>query len=131
MSKIRYELFGSNAEISAFSSDDSGKLTMFFPDIRDGFLSLDGMAVRISDGVAVIDMRYVSDCEFRPTLIQENEKIDLPPLKKVGRCVQICAPGTDYIHALSLRERKLSKRVDALEREIAHIRESIYGKTIL
>ena len=131
MSRVKYEFFGTDAEISAFTADGDGRLTLCFPAGTEGYLSIDGVVVRITDAMAHLDLRYVSDGEFRPILVLGHGRISLPPLKKAGKHVMICDPGADYIRDLSLRERRLSERVSELEDELRRIRESIYGRTIL
>ena len=131
MSKVKYEFFGTDAEISAFTPDGDGRLTLCFPAGTEGYLSIDGVVVKITDATAHLDLRYVSDGEFRPILVLRHGRISLPTLKKAGKHVKICDPTPDYIRELSLRERRLSERVSELEAELCRIHESIYGRTIL
>ena len=131
MSRIKYEFFGEDAEISALSESGDGRLTLCFPEGTDGYISIDDTVVKITNSTALVDLKYVDDGEFRPILVAERCRISLPPLKKAGKTVSACAPDSDYIRSLSLRERRLEKRVCELADEIHRLRTSVYGSKIL
>ena len=111
MSKIKYEFFGTDAEIASFSGNNDGRLSLCFPTGTIGYVTIDGVVIKVTDGTASVDLRYVSDGELRPILVTEHSRISLPPLKKAGKCVALCDPDADHIRALSLRERRLETRL--------------------
>lgn len=131
MSKIKYEIFDGNAEVTSFVCENDNKLEFVFPASCEGFLSIDGVVVRVSSGIGEFDIRYVSDGEFTPYLVMPHGRIALPKIKKSGRRISLCECSSEYIRGISLREYLLAERVKALEVEIERLKRCIYGTKIL
>ncbi len=130
MSKIRYEIFGNDAEILEFTSDDESRLELLFSEKYEGLLSIDGIAARVSEGKCSFDMRLIDAGCFTPVLITKNKVIKLPEIKKSGKRVSLSECSDDYTRSISLRERRLSSRVAALEKELGLILSRLNTTTI-
>ena len=130
MSKIKYELFGGECEAVGYESDGTGVLDLKLPEECDGFISLDGVAVRLCRGEARVDLRYVSDGEHVPHVILRSGRIALPKIKKCGNSIALAECDADFIRRTSIRERRLAARVNALEEEIELLKKRIYGTKI-
>ncbi len=131
MSRIRYEIFGTVAEVISFDPKPDTMLEIILPKDADGFLSIDGVVVRLNLGIAHYDLRYISDGEHTPHLILGGGRITLPKIKKCGKLISLCECDADYIRSTSIRERRLSRRVAELEEEIEKLKACIYGTKIL
>ena len=130
MSEIRYEIFDTEAEVTGFSTDDTRELTFRIDGCADGFISLDGVAARLKEGVARIDKRLVSDGEIAPILILKDSRITLPRIKKAGVRITLARCDEEYLRAVSLRAHRLTRRISELERTIESLCERVYGTTV-
>lgn len=131
MSKIKYEIFDGECEAIKSEQDASDMLELVFSESLDGFVSLDGVVVRLTDGKARVDLRYVSDGEYTPHVILKNARLTLPKIKKLGRHIALTECDAEYARRTSIRERRLNRRVSELERELELIKACIYGTKIL
>ena len=131
MSRIKYEFFDGTAEVVSFNITGDNTITFIFPDSTEGFLSIDGVVVKVSAGIGEFDMRYVADGEFVPYLVMKHGRIALPKIRKAGRLLSLAECDSDYIRSISLREHLLAERVKALEVEIEALKKCIYGTKIL
>lgn len=131
MSKIKYEIFDGECEALKHEQDASDILELVFSEQLDGFISLDGVVVRLTDGRARVDLRYVSDGEYTPYVILKNARLALPKIKKLGRHITLTECDADYARRTSIRERRLSRRVSELEKEIEQLKACIYGTKII
>jgi hypothetical protein len=131
MSKIKYELFDTEAEIVSFEKNSDPTLDILLPADCDGFISIDGVVVRLNQGAASYDLRYIADGEHVPHLVLRRGRILLPKIKKCGRLISLPDCDSEYIRSTSIRERRLAARVNALEEEIELLKKCIYGTKIL
>ena len=125
MSKITYELFGGAAEIASFESDSSTSLIFDFGDDIEGLVSIDGVVSRVNGGICCFDIRLIDQGEHQPLLILKERVLRLPAIVKSSSkvCLAVCTD--EYTREVSLRERRLSMRVDALEKELKTIQSKI------
>ena len=131
MSRIKYEIFDTEAEVISFDANGDTALELILPRELDGFISIDGVVTRLTDGVARYDLRYIADGEYAPQLVLRRGRIVLPKLKKCGRVISLSECDGDYMRSTSIRERRLAARVKALEEEIELLKKCIYGTKIL
>ncbi|MBQ7387363.1 MAG: hypothetical protein IJW03_04260 [Clostridia bacterium] len=131
MSKIKYEIFDTDAEVVAFDQKYDASLELILPADCDGFLSIDGVVVRLNGGIAHYDLRYIADGEHTPHLVLGRGRIILPKIKKCGKLISLCECDSEYIRGTSIRERRLARRVRELEDEIEQLKRCIYGTKIL
>ena len=130
MSRIKYEFFDGEAEVVSYKDDGTYIAEFVFPKSCEGFLSIDSVVVRVSEGCAQFDMRYIKDGEYTPSLVQKHGRILLPKIQKMGKALLLCECNDEYVRGVSLRERRLEARVKELEEEIAKLRKSVFGSTI-
>ncbi len=118
MSRIRYEIFGNEAEILEFATDDSDRLELSFTEENEGLLSIEGVVARVVKGKCSFDARLIEPGMHEPILIIKNTVVKLPGIVKSQRRVSPAVCGDDYTRSISLRERRLRKRVELLEKEL-------------
>ncbi len=121
MSKIRYEIFGQDAEITEFLKEDSDILEVTFNRNFEGLLSVDGVVSRVIDGKCNFDIRLIDNGKHQPVLVIKNGIIKLPEIMKSSKRVTLAECSDEYTRAISIRERRLCLRVEALEKELAGI----------
>lgn len=138
MSRIRFELFDGEVEVTGLVQDSECELMLEFsaPEAsniltENSFVRLGELAERLSEGACVFDLRLLANGEYTPELFLEDKRIALPTIKKTGRLVQIDDCTTDYIRACSQRERRLEALVKSLEERIKLLDERVFGTTIL
>ncbi len=131
MNKIKYEIFEGDAEVTAFSQGKKPYVEFSFTEPYDGFISIDEIVAEVTGGVALLDLRLIPDGEFCPVLILQRGRIVLPKVKKSAKRFCLCDCEADYIRKISLRERRLSERVEILERELEELKKSVYGTKII
>ena len=130
MGKIKYELFGEDAEVIEFITDNSSLLTLDFSQPLDGLISIDGIVSRVNQGRCVFDTRFIDPGKYLPTLILKDRTVRLPEIVKAYGKVGLLGCSDDYTRGVSIRERRLSLRVEALEKKLKAL-ESQITKTIL
>lgn len=131
MSKIKYEIFGTDAEVVSFEQNGDGTLLISLPDEYNGFISVNGALAQLTNGTARYDLRYIEDGEHTPHLVLRHGRIALPKIKKLGRVITLAECDSEYIRSSSIRERRLAARVKVLEEEINQLKKCIYGTKIL
>ncbi len=131
MSKIVLDFFEGEAEIVEFDNAAKRVLEFVLPAETDGFISIDGIAAKVSEGRCIVDARLFDNGKYTPVLIQRNSKSTLPAIVKNSEGIFPLESGSEYIRKLSIRERELRKKVKALEEKIEKIYKSVYGESIL
>lgn len=131
MTKISYKLYGDEAQIIGYSTDCAEGLSLHFEGCEDGFVSINGIATRVREGVATPDCRFIDDGEHAPVLILKYGRIILPRIKKRGCEITLSYCDEEYIRGVSMRERMLSERVTELESAVEALNKSVYGTTII
>ena len=131
MAKITYEIFDSEAEITEFIPDSGVTLELFVKDRSEGFITFGHHTLRLTGGRASIDVRLLDDGSFTPVLIEKSSRTPLPSVIKQGKRISVSYCDEDFVRALSIRERRLCRRVKELEEAIAALKGSVYGSTIL
>lgn len=125
MSKITYELFGRAAEIVKFDRDRGTGVIFEFGCPVEGLISIDGVVSRVTEGRCVFDSRLIDPGEWQPILITKDAVIKLPALLKSGGNIRLADCTDEYTRDISLRERRLSMKVEALEKELRNIQNKI------
>ncbi len=130
MNKIKIELFEKDAEVLAFASDSSDGISFSFTEDIDGFLSIDNITQHVTRGECVFDLRLLPSGEYTPLLIEKDKTVTLPKIVKNGKKIRLGECDSDFVRRISLRERRLAKRVLGLEGEIEKLSKSVYQNTI-
>ena len=125
MSKIKYELFGCDAEISAFETDAATELLLDFGRSLEGLVSIENVVSRVTGGVCRFDSRLVDQGEHTPMLILKDKVITLPGIVKAGGKMRPALCTDEYTRNVSIRERRLSLRVEELEKAIKLLENKI------
>jgi hypothetical protein len=125
MSRIKYELFGAAAEVSSFVGNSDRELTLDFGRCSEGLVSIDGVVSRVVGGICRFDTRLINSGEHVPSLILKEQVIRLPAIVKSGAKIGLATCSDEYTRDVSLRERRLSMRVEALEKEIRQLENKI------
>ncbi|MBP3401805.1 MAG: hypothetical protein J6K85_01970 [Clostridia bacterium] len=131
MSKIAFELFGSEVEVVGAVNDSEYELMLELPESTTGFVRIGDLAERLESGVCVFDLRLLENGEYTPELFLDNSRIALPKITKTGCLIEIKDCTAEYMRAASQRERALRSLVGTLEEKIALLEEKVYGTTIL
>ena len=129
MSNMKIELYGRNAELCSFE-EGGGSLCFSFDTEQNGYISLGPITSRIAGTVCSIDIRKICDGEYIPHLILANMTIDLPRVKIQHGIAYHTEHDSSSPSELSLRERRLEKRVDALEEKIEELYNKIAGSRL-
>lgn len=130
MSKITIECFDRSAEIVSFESDREPMLVFEFTSEYDGYIALGEATARIKGARCTLDLRKINDGEYTPHLILSDKTVDLPRLKKEFGALALTEPPLNEINSLSLRERRLNKRVTELEKQMEEISKKVYGSSL-
>ena len=130
MSKIRYELFGKEAEVISFTPSEGQLLDISFTENYEGLLSIDGVVSRVKDGYCQFDIRYIDEGEYTPLLVTKEDIIKLPCIKKNAKSVTLSKCADEYTRGVSLRERRLEERVSELEKQLLCLITRINETTI-
>ena len=130
MSKIKYEIFDKEAEILEYVSEDSDTLELCFKEKYEGLLSIDGIVSRVIDGKCSFNAKLIDFGKHEPILVLKDGAITLPAIIKSQRRITLSECTDDYTRRISLRERRLCQRVEALEKELSSLRSLINTTTI-
>ena len=131
MNRISYEIFKEDAEITFFEASSSEIAEFSFSEVDVGLLSIGGIVGRVSEGKCRLDLRLIENGSYEPVLILEGKLVRLPRITKSGRKLQPFECSEQFVHSISLRERRLAQRVLALEKELKELSSKIYDTTIL
>ena len=127
MAKIKIGIFDGEAELLAFDGSRDTMAEIKFQPPCDGFVTMNGITAKVSDGVCSLDLRLLDEGRCTPVLIRKEGRTILPEMKKSGRSLTLIPPDGEFIRALSLRERLLSIRLSALEARINELGDKIDG----
>ena len=130
MSKICVEYFDNSAEISAYEKTNSQLIEYLFKPSCDGYVKISGESYRVKDGVCIVNTSKFSNNEISPTLILGDRKITLPVMINRGEEFTVKDYDSDFLRNLSLRELRLKKRLDELERKVDGLSKKVYHTTI-
>ena len=128
MSKISIEIFGKGCEIVSYKQDGESVLIFEFADELDGYIALGSATARIKGRSCAVDLRRLQDGEYTPRLVLMEATLDLPPVIKEHGMITPKEPEISYLTRLSFRERRLSERVDKLERALENIEKKVMGQ---
>ncbi len=121
MSRALYEIFEDEAEQVEFFEEKSELFELRLTEEHEGLLAIDGIAARLCRGRCLFDLKLIGSGTFTPMLTLKNRIIKLPPIQKNGMSVVSAACTDGYIKGLSLRERRLEKRVEELEKRLSEV----------
>ena len=131
MNIIKLEIFKNEAECLSFSSSKGAGLTFDFGTEIDGFVTVGSITRSVSEGLCTLDSRILADGEYEPTLILDRKTVRLPKIVKRGEQIRLAGFTDDCIRRLSLRERRLARRVEELEQLVFEISERIGSSSAL
>ena len=130
MSKISLELFGRDCEVTAFEYMKDGMLVFEFAEELDGYIQLGRHAVRFKGKKCAVNVRDLEGGEHIPRLILTDATVDLPRLVNENGAIYPAECSVSEIGGLSLRERRLCRRVNELEARLDEISKKVFGTTI-
>ena len=130
MSKICLELFDKNCEITSFEYKNDNSLLFEFTEKLEGYIKLGSQASRFSGKCCRVNLEGLAEGEYVTHLILENETVNLPKIKNECGVIIPTEHTVAEIGDLSLRERRLCKRVSELEKKLEEISKKVYGSTI-
>lgn len=129
MSKMKIELYGRNAELCSFE-EGGGSLCFSFDSEQNGYISLGTLTSRIKGTDCTLDTRGLRDGEYIPHLILADMTVNLPRMKIQHGIASPAESDDSDTGNLSLRERRLTKRVDALEERVEELYRKIAGSSL-
>lgn len=127
MSRIRYEIFGSECEI-AEAVTDGGELTLEFPEGTRGYLCIAGKKYRLPTHSLTLPLPLIDNGIHRPRLITSDSEIPLPPIEKRDRLIALPVE-ENALRSVSLRLARLGRRVDAIDRRLDELEAYVRGAT--
>lgn len=130
MGKISLELFGDCCEALSFDYKKEDSLTFEFTEELDGYITLGSHSARLKGKSCKVEVRDLADGEHTPRLILREKKIDLPVTVNENGAIYPKEHALSEIGEISLRERRLMRRVDRLEKELNEIRKKVFGSKI-
>ena len=130
MSRLKIEIYGSEAEVTAFEPDECESVSFLLSSPCDGFISIDGVTARLRGGECIFDLRLLGSGKYTPVLILEDRIVTLPTVIKTGKKFALADCTQEFIRAISKRERELEARVAELEATVKKLADSIFKNTI-
>ena len=130
MSKISLELFGRDCEIVSFEYKKNSMLLFEFTEELDGYILLGRHTARLKGRGCAVDVRDLEDGEHIPRLILEDATVDLPKIKNENGIIIPTERGIAEIGDISLRERRLCRRVNELEARLDELSKKVFGAKI-
>ena len=130
MSKIKLELFGSTAEILSYEDGKPGALVFEFTEAQDGYIVVGSQNARIIGKECAVDLRFIKNGEYTPRLVLMEKTIDLPKIVNENGAIFPSEHSLCEIGELSIRERRLCRRVSELEERLEEISNKVYGARI-
>ena len=130
MGKISLELFDKCCEIISFEYKKDYVLVFRFDRELDGYVHLGNHATRLKGRSCAVDIRDLAEGEHIPRLILEDMTIDLPRITNKNGIIAPKEHQTEEIGDVSLRERRLCRRVDELEARLDEITKKVFGSKI-
>ncbi len=130
MSRIKYRLYDTVAEIIAYTDSSGEALELEFDGEAKGYVKLGDRTAALKDGKCCFKTAELREEEYRPFLVIEGASIALPAIVRNGMRFSPLPPDEEYIRNLSLRTLALQKRVKELEAFAEEIRKKVYGTTI-
>lgn len=127
MSKVIIERFGRECEVVSFKQDPESSLIVEMTEDTEGYINLGSQTVRLKGRSCIIDARGLKDGEHTPHLILSDMTLDLPKIKKQCGIITVAERESDFLTRLSLREHRLSNRVEMLEKRLEEITEKVWG----
>ena len=103
---------------------------MIIKGAKEGLAELSGVAKRLTDGKCDFDLRALPDGELSLRLLLENEVLNLPTVTKSGRHITPTECKSDYLRAISVRERRLEESLSELKKELEMLKKKVYGSSI-
>ena len=130
MSRIYIECHGDGADLVSFDKSEGGNLTLVFNKGYNGFISIGHISARIVGNECSITLRNLDDGVYTPKLVLCDKVINLPSVRKENGSIIPIKPNIDYLSELSIRERRLSERVDRLSTMVEEMYKKVFGTTL-
>ena len=130
MGKITLELFGRDCEIISYEYKKDDILCFEFTEELSGYIQLDNRVEKLNGKSCLINIRELPVGEHTPRLILEDMTLDLPSLTNENGAIYPSPHTVEEIGSLSLRERRLCRRVNELEGRLEKIENKVFGARI-
>ena len=126
MKRIEIEIFDEAAEITSFSDGGGHSAEITFSNLTEGYLTVGKVTHKISCGKTTLDIRLLPEGELTPTVTANGAIVRLPTLFKSGNLLCPTVTSEAYIRNISLRERRLEKRLNELEKRVIELEKSVF-----
>ena len=130
MGKLKLEIFGRSCEIISFQYEKDSAFCFEFTEAYDGYIQLGKTMGRLKNGNCAVDIRNLECGEHIPRLILEDMTLDLPTIVNENGAVYPKEHSVSEIGEISLRERRLCRRVNELEARLDEITKKVFGTSI-
>ena len=130
MSKISLLIFGDTAECLPLEEDGASELTVELSEVREIPISL-GAHIKVArDGAARFVTSRLEDGKYPLSLFLRGRACTVGHIEKRAGIISLLPHSHGYITDISLRERRLEKRVESLEETVKSLGERINGKPL-
>ena len=130
MGKISLELFDEGCEMLSFEYKKDSTLTFEFTEELDGYISLGSHSARLKGSCCSVEVRDLIDGEHKPRLILRDRTVDLPLVVNENGAIYPRERSVTEIGDISLRERRLKRRLDMMEAELIELKNKVFGTKI-
>ena len=130
MSRIKYQLYGREAAISALSFDEKGVLYLTFPRSTEGFIRIGARIYKLVEGVATVDISQLDNGAHRPILFTAEGEIRLSGFEKEGTSLSLIPKNAEETALLWYNVKELEKRLNILESRADGMQSRIYNTKI-
>ena len=130
MGKISLELFGDTCEMLSFEYKKEATLSFEFTEELDGYIALGGHSARLHGKSCSVEVRDLAEGEHTPRLVLRDKTVDLPGVVNENGAIYPREHSISELGNISLRERRLQRRVDQLERELTKLKNKDFGTVI-
>ena len=127
--KLLYETYRGEGYLTAFEAKSSDNLNIYVSGIDEALISVATKAAKIKNGVGRVKISELNDGIHDLRLILKDSSITLGKIqvsqgsvKPYQYCDDIGRINRALLHSL--------RRADALDIEISHLKEAVYGKKI-
>ena len=127
--KLLYETYGGEGYLTSFIAKSSDDLCIYVSGVDEALISVATKAAKIKNGVGRVKISELNDGIHDIRLILKDRSITLGKIQVSAGALkpyQYC----DDIGRINRALLCALRRADALDTEISHLKEAVYGKKI-
>ena len=129
MNKLKLQIFGGESEIKEFIGGKD-RLEIDFGERVNGYLLFGHIYLRVESDRAIIGISSLPDGDYQPQLVLEDRTVKLPPMSLSLGILSPTKCDSDYIRALSLRQRRLEESLKTVYARLDQAEKKIFGESI-